>query len=214
MRRSRLQNSDDSGSDLSIAFGLDGVPRCSTTRKQQKHLDKSKNADGINDNEDEDVVAVCPANPSIRNGLLPTLPCPQEPVFPLDPECPPGPACAVEPECPLEPTSSKRRKQSNPFRRAQKFKREVRLLQRTPNFMIPRISFGRVVREIMLERCDCEPHFRITMGALEALQTATEMFLTQRFQDSYMMTMHRQRVTLELRDMALMAFICKQHGLL
>ncbi|TDG49141.1 hypothetical protein AWZ03_004441 [Drosophila navojoa] len=213
-----MPKSDDSDSDLSIAFGLDGVPRCSTTRKQQKHLEESQNADGINENEEEDVADACPANSSIRNVLLPTLPCPQELTFPLESECLVEPACptepACEPECPLEPTCSKRRKQSNPFRRAQKFKREVRLLQRTPNFMIPRISFGRVVREIMMEKCECEPHFRITMGALEALQTATEMFLTQRFQDSYMMTMHRQRVTLELRDMALMAFICKQHGLL
>ncbi|EDW60146.2 uncharacterized protein Dvir_GJ21033 [Drosophila virilis] len=97
-----------------------------------------------------------------------------------------------------------------PDTRAALFRREVRTLQRSPHFMIPRLSFGRVVREIMLQHT--ESPYRITIGALEALQSATEMFLTQRFQDSYLMTLHRSRVTLEVRDMALMAFVCKLHG--
>nr|AVZ23164.1 Cid5 [Drosophila seriema] len=219
MRRSALQNSDDSDSDLSIAFGAEGVPFCSTTRKQKNCKKQPQDPDAIIEMAENDIIEDYPPNPLMLPSTT-TGVCPPEIACPPELECPPEQACPQEPVhspelvCPSEPACPRRRKQTNPFRRAQRFKREVRQLQRTPNFMIPRLSFGRVVREIMLETSECEPHFRITIGALEALQTATEMFMTQRFQDSYMMTMHRQRVTLELRDMALMAFICKQHGLL
>ncbi|XP_023162977.1 histone H3-like centromeric protein cid [Drosophila hydei] len=185
MRRSDTQNSDDSQAESDLSAAFGpGAMARCSTTRKQQN----------NVNEGEDINPEYPANPPTREALLPILPSSQ-----------PSPRPTPNPN---------RRKQMNPFRRAQKFRREVRQLQRSPNFMIPRLSFGRVVREIMLNKTHCEALSRITIGALEALQTATEMFLTQRFQDSYMMTMHRQRVTLELRDMALMAFICKQHGLL
>ncbi|KAM8712220.1 hypothetical protein ACLKA7_012698 [Drosophila subpalustris] len=125
----------------------------------------------------------------------------------------PTPEPEPEPENPTSTVNTRptrRRKQTTPQSRHQAFAREVRRLQMNPGFMIPRLSFGRVVRDILMRQSD--PPLRMTMGALEGLQTATEMYLTQRFEDAYMLTMHRGRVTLENRDMALMTYICKKFG--
>lgn len=121
-------------------------------------------------------------------------------------DAPPESPAAAPPPTPRLP----RRKQAHPLSRVDKLQREMQLLQNSTCFMIPRLSFGRLVREFIQKHSPSTTC--ITRGALEALQTATEMFLTQRFQDSYLMTMHRGRVTLEVRDMALMAAICKLHG--
>ncbi|XP_034477222.1 histone H3-like centromeric protein cid [Drosophila innubila] len=108
-------------------------------------------------------------------------------------------------------TRPRRRKQRHPLSRAQALALEIRKLQLSPNYMIPRLCFGRVVRELLISH-GTDSSIRITMSALEALQTASEMYLTQRFQDAYMLTMHRGRVTLENRDMALMAYMCSKFG--
>ncbi|EDV98517.1 histone H3-like centromeric protein cid [Drosophila grimshawi] len=103
-----------------------------------------------------------------------------------------------------------RRKQLKPENRLQKVHREIVRLQHSELFMIPRLPFSRVVREIMMEHTRAP--FCITKTALEAIQTATEMYLTQRFQDAFMLTQYRSRVTLEVRDMALVAYFCKTYG--
>nr|ARC76699.1 Cid1 [Drosophila kanekoi] len=103
-----------------------------------------------------------------------------------------------------------RRKQNKPERRIKNLHREIELLQKHDGFMIPRLPFSRLVREIMMEHTITP--FMITMSALEAIQTATEMYLTQRFQDAYLLTQYRSRVTLEVRDMALVAYFCKTYG--
>nr|ARC76697.1 Cid1 [Drosophila ezoana] len=103
-----------------------------------------------------------------------------------------------------------RRKQNKPERRVKELHREIELLQKHDGFMIPRLPFSRLVREIMMEHT-LTP-FMITISALEAIQTATEMYLTQRFQDAYLLTQYRSRVTLEVRDMALVAYFCKTYG--
>nr|ARC76707.1 Cid5 [Drosophila borealis] len=200
MSRTDAQGSNESldDSDLTAAFDLNILgmlateQRCSTTRKQQQQLQGEREAAVVNL---EPPVAGEEATPDTNAITEPPPPAP--PQTPSPPQLPP-------------PARATRRKQPNPLQRAAQFRREVRTLRRSPHFMIPRLSFGRVVREIMLQHT--ETPYRITVGALEALQTATEMFLTQRFQDSYLMTLHRSRVTLEVRDMALMAFVCKLHG--
>nr|ARC76710.1 Cid5 [Drosophila kanekoi] len=185
-------------SDLTAAFDLNILgmlaieQRCSTTRKQQQQLQGEQEAAVVNL---ESPVAGDEASPANVDAIEP--PPPSQPRTPSPSRLPP-------------PARTTRRKQPNPLQRAAHFRREVRTLQRSPHFMIPRLCFGRVVREIMLQHT--ETPYRITVSALEALQSATEMFLTQRFQDSYLMTLHRSRVTLEVRDMALMAFVCKLHG--
>nr|ARC76869.1 Cid1 [Drosophila montana] len=113
-------------------------------------------------------------------------------------------------QAPLASRPASRRKQNKPEGRMKKLHREIERLQKNEGFMIPRLPFSRLVREIMMEHT-LTP-FMITMSALEAIQTATEMYLTQRFQDAYLLTQYRSRVTLEVRDMALVAYFCKTYG--
>lgn len=196
-------NEDSSSdSDLSAAFNTTAANqlvqenRCSTTQKQQPQQPREEEEEGQQQQQ------VDPAD--AENEVETTNP----------PETtPPAPETAATPEPPRGERANRslpRRKQILPLSHAERLRREVYLLQKSPYFMIPRLPFGRVVREIIQEHSASTSC--ITRGALEALQTASEMFLTQRFQDSYLMTMHRGRVTLEVRDMALMAAICKLHG--
>nr|ARC76701.1 Cid1 [Drosophila littoralis] len=113
-------------------------------------------------------------------------------------------------QAPLASRPASRRKQNKPESHIKKLHREIERLQKHDGFMIPRLPFSRLVREIMMEHT-LTP-FMITMSALEAIQTATEMYLTQRFQDAYLLTQYRSRVTLEVRDMALVAYFCKTYG--
>lgn len=198
-KNSSSNEDSSSDSDLSVAFNtiaanqLVQENRCSTTQKQQPQ--QLREVEGQQQQQED------PAN--AENEVETTNP----------PETPPAPETAATPEPPRGERPNRslpRRKQILPLSHAERLRREVYLLQKSPYFMIPRLPFGRVVREIIQEHSASTSC--ITRGALEALQTASEMFLTQRFQDSYLMTMHRGRVTLEVRDMALMAAICKLHG--
>ncbi|KAK9879861.1 hypothetical protein WA026_008365 [Henosepilachna vigintioctopunctata] len=56
-----------------------------------------------------------------------------------------------------------------------KILREIRFLQSTVNHLIPKLPFSRVVREIMQNR---RSDIYISSIALEALQEATEIYLT------------------------------------
>ncbi|KAH8405573.1 hypothetical protein KR215_002920 [Drosophila sulfurigaster] len=106
---------------------------------------------------------------------------------------------------------NRKRKQSRPERRDIKMNREIiRLRNITESFLIPRLPFSRLVRELLLQQ-NSDVHM-VTLGALEALQTASEMYLTQRFEDAYLMTKFRGRVTLEVRDLAVVAYFCKSYG--
>lgn len=48
-----------------------------------------------------------------------------------------------------------------------------------------------------------EPDMRVTVACLDALQAASEMYITHFFEDSYLCTLHRGRVTLGVNDMKL-----------
>nr|AAK20217.1 centromeric histone H3-like protein Cid [Drosophila teissieri] len=102
---------------------------------------------------------------------------------------------------------NRRRKMPNPISRTKRMDREIRRLQNHPGTLIPKLPFSRLVREFIVKYSDGEP-LRVTEGAFMAMQESCEMYLTQRLADSYMLTKHRNRVTLEVRDMALMAYIC------
>ncbi|XP_033252177.1 histone H3-like centromeric protein cid [Drosophila miranda] len=103
---------------------------------------------------------------------------------------------------------SPRRKQTSPVSRVALMQQEIQRLQATPKLLIPRLPFARLVREIIVNLTGSSSAFRVTQGSMEALQTAAEMYTTQRLQDAYLLTLHRGRVTLEGRGMALMAFLC------
>lgn len=63
----------------------------------------------------------------------------------------------------------------------------------------------RVVREIMIKESTFGPHedWRLTSGALLALQSASEYYLVNLFEDACVATLHRKRVTLDPRDIIL-----------
>ncbi|KAH8384635.1 hypothetical protein KR093_003773 [Drosophila rubida] len=103
-----------------------------------------------------------------------------------------------------------KRKQAKPEHRAIKLDREILRLRSIDRFLIPRLPFSRVVRELLFEQSSTV--HMITMGALEALQTSSELYLTQRFEDAYLLTKFRGRVTLEVRDMAVVAYFCRTYG--
>ncbi|XP_013101070.2 histone H3-like centromeric protein A [Stomoxys calcitrans] len=94
-----------------------------------------------------------------------------------------------------------RRKRKTPYQLQKANLREIRKLQSSVDHQIPRVAFARVVREITMDFTTNVTHY--TAVALQALQEATEMFLTQVFQDAYMLTMHRRAVTLSVSDMTL-----------
>nr|ARC76682.1 Cid1 [Drosophila birchii] len=102
-------------------------------------------------------------------------------------------------------SAPRRRKQRGPLSRANRMNREIRRLRECTTPLIPRLPFSRLVRELIM-KCTTVP-FKITETAMGALQESSELFLTQRFEDAYLLTLHRGRVTLEVRDMALIAYI-------
>lgn len=111
---------------------------------------------------------------------------------------------------PKQTTTKHRRKQTIPESRARKMTREIIRLQATDKFLIPRLPISRLVREII--QSNSAYVSMITTSALEAIHTSAEMYLTQRFQDAYLLTQYRGRVTLEVRDMAMVAYFCKNYG--
>ena len=56
--------------------------------------------------------------------------------------------------------------------------KEIRKYQRSTDLLISKLSFQRLVREIMFEIVDQNAEFRIQATALEALQKATEIYIT------------------------------------
>lgn len=81
---------------------------------------------------------------------------------------------------------------------------EIRHLRRTTHFLIPKLPFSRLVREIMLDLFPRKEINKIKASALEALQEASEMYIVQFFEDSVLLAYHAKRITLMRNDMILM----------
>ncbi|XP_075156040.1 histone H3-like centromeric protein A [Haematobia irritans] len=94
-----------------------------------------------------------------------------------------------------------RRKSKTPRQRQLADLREMRKLQNSTALQIPKAAFARVVREITVDLSQDVTCY--TLKALEALHEATEMFLTQVFEDAYILSLHRKCVTLTVMDLAL-----------
>uniref|UniRef100_A0A6M2DFU7 Putative histone H3 n=1 Tax=Xenopsylla cheopis TaxID=163159 RepID=A0A6M2DFU7_XENCH len=89
-------------------------------------------------------------------------------------------------------------------RRKNVWLKEVKRLQRSTNLLIPKLPFSRVVKEIIqYMRPNSRDIPNVTAKCLEALHEATELFMTQFFQDAYCCTLHRNRVTLMPVDFSL-----------
>ena len=75
--------------------------------------------------------------------------------------------------------------------------REVKLLQKSGNLIIPRSHFWKLVHEIMEEHTYKEEIFmkRIQRKALEALQEVAEHHIVKQFEMGQMLAIHAKRVT-------------------
>jgi histone H3/H4 len=83
--------------------------------------------------------------------------------------------------------------------------REIRKYQKSTELLFRREPFRRLVREIALDVSSPSvgPFLRWTVGALLALQEATEAFGVKILEDSYLCSMHAKRVTLMKQDLQL-----------
>ncbi|XP_065646646.1 histone H3-4 isoform X2 [Hydra vulgaris] len=107
-------------------------------------------------------------------------------------------------------TTSKSRNDTTTHRRIKpgiKALKEIRYYQKTDHLLIPKLSFCRVVKEIIISTSKSD--FRIQSQALAALQEATEAFMVRYMQDANMCAIHANRVTIQPKDMKLVAYFDK-----
>ena len=78
-----------------------------------------------------------------------------------------------------------------------------RYYQRSTHLLLRRAPFGRICREILLDKHPHAIEFRWHRQALECLQEAAEAFLVSFLSDSNLAALHAKRVTLMVRDMHL-----------
>ncbi|XP_055913502.1 histone H3-like centromeric protein A [Eupeodes corollae] len=102
-------------------------------------------------------------------------------------------------------TNSRSRKQMNPVRREQMLWKQIKQLQQKTDNLTPKAPFGRLIRELLIQ--ESTSAHKITVAALEALQTSAEIYITSLFSDSYLCTLHRGRVTLGVQDLRLVRFL-------
>lgn len=82
---------------------------------------------------------------------------------------------------------------------------EIRKLQHSTVNLIPLLTFGRLVREIMIHRSPIE--MRITPLALQALRDSTESYMVGLFEDVNRIALNRNQVTIQVKDMQLAMYI-------
>lgn len=90
----------------------------------------------------------------------------------------------------------KKRKRRKPGQVAIK---QIAFYQKTANLLLPKLSFQRIVREIVQSVTPDE--YKWSPNALEALQTSTEAYLTAVFEDTNKAAIHGKRVTIRPEDM-------------
>jgi len=78
--------------------------------------------------------------------------------------------------------------------------REIRRYQKSSDLLIHKLPFQRLAREITQ---DFRYDFRFTQGSLEALQEASEAYLTHLFEDTNLCAIHAGRKTIMTKDMQL-----------
>jgi len=78
--------------------------------------------------------------------------------------------------------------------------REIRKYQKTTDFLIRKLPFQRLVREIAQ---DYNTNLRFQTVAVAALQEAAESYLVGLFEDTNLCAIHAKRVTIMPKDMSL-----------
>ncbi|EAN78895.1 histone H3 variant [Trypanosoma equiperdum] len=78
--------------------------------------------------------------------------------------------------------------------------REIRRLQSSTDFLIQRAPFRRFLREVVSNLKDS---YRMSAACVDAIQEATETYITSVFMDANLCTLHANRVTLFPKDIQL-----------
>ena len=86
------------------------------------------------------------------------------------------------------------------FRPGHEALKEIRKYQQSTEFLIPRMPFQRLVREITR---DLKVDLRFQSTAILALQEASEAYLVGLFQDTNLCALHAKRVTIMPKDIQL-----------
>jgi histone H3/H4 len=95
-----------------------------------------------------------------------------------------------------------------------KIRDEIKLCQSTPEFLIQRAPMLRLIREMVAGACtkiNATDHFRMTQGAIDALQTAAEAEVVEKFVYADAARAHRGKATVTTDDMRLVPFLLS-HG--
>ena len=78
--------------------------------------------------------------------------------------------------------------------------REIRRLQKSTNLLIPKLPFQRLVRELTQA---IRNDLNYQLKAIEALQEACEIYLTQVFEEAQLCAIHSKRITIMPKDIQL-----------
>jgi len=78
--------------------------------------------------------------------------------------------------------------------------REIRKYQKSTELLIRKLPFQRLIREIAQ---DFKTDLRFQGSGVHALQEASESYLVGLLEDSYLLTLHANRVTLKEKDIHL-----------
>ena len=96
--------------------------------------------------------------------------------------------------------SSQARKKPYKYRPGTVALREIRKYQKSHDLLIRKLRFSRLVREIAN---DFKTDLRFRSTSMEALQEASEAFMTGIFEDTNLLAIHGKRVTVQPKDIQL-----------
>lgn len=99
---------------------------------------------------------------------------------------------------PRSVNSDGKQKKAHRFRPGTVALREIRRYQKSTDLLIQKKPFQRLIREIAQDR---NTDMRFQKAALNAIQEAAEMYLTNYFESSNVNAIHAKRVTLMMDDM-------------
>ncbi|XP_073429140.1 histone H3-like centromeric protein A isoform X2 [Dendrobates tinctorius] len=117
------------------------------------------------------------------------------------------PATSRSPQSKMRPsTPGKGKKKATPrkrlYRPGERALKEIREYQKSTKLLLQRAPFARLVREICMAY-SCGMPFSWQATAIMALQESAEAFLVHLLEDSYLCSLHANRVTLQVKDMQL-----------
>lgn len=110
-------------------------------------------------------------------------------------------AAAAQANASSRPVGAARRKQNAPAPR-----RNPKLASDFIGSQIPKAAFSRLVRYIV-HKFSPTSDYRVTKECLEALQAASEIYITAVLSDAYQITICRKQVTLSPRDVNVLMYL-------